>query len=118
MARPKVLSANKRTIKFTLQLTPAEKLRIVQLAQSTGKAPAILARDKIFKGRFPLPRAARLDLHTYTELKRIGVNLNQLSRKANAGIIPMELFTVLYQLEQRLDTIVARLVYDRQSEDR
>lgn len=118
MARPKILSAEKRNVKFTLQLTLTEKQQLERLSTTCNKPPAVLARDKIFKGRFPEPRIASLDLHAYTELKKIGVNLNQLTRKANAGVISFELLGTLFKLEQRLDTIIAKLVYDSQSKNR
>jgi hypothetical protein len=118
MARPKVPSAQKRTVKFTLQLTSAEKQQLTELAQHCGKAPATLAREKIFTGRFPQPRAARTDLKMYTELRKIGVNLNQLTWGANAGFKSPWLMPTLQRLEEQQDIIIAALVYDRQPADR
>jgi len=118
MARPKISSAEKRSVKFSLQLTLSEKQQLSQLAEVCGKPTAKLAREKIFRGRFPEPKIALTDLRVYTELKKIGINLNQLTRKANAGVITVELLSTLYKLEQRLDIIIAKLVYDSQSKDR
>jgi hypothetical protein len=38
-------------------------------------------RLKLFKGKFPEPKTAKLDLHIFLELRKIGVNLNQLTKK-------------------------------------
>ena len=118
MARPVVPAADKRSVKFTLQLTQPEKEQLIKLAETCGKAPAVLAREKIFRGRFPEPKTPKIELYTYTELKRIGVNLNQLTRRANAGIISTALLTTLFKLEQKLDALTAKLIYDSQSKDR
>ncbi|WP_170113693.1 MobC family plasmid mobilization relaxosome protein [Mucilaginibacter yixingensis] len=96
-----------------LQLKLAEKKKIDEAASACGLRSAVWAREKILKGRFPEPKAARLDLYTYTELKKIGVNLNQLTRLANGGHLSPQLIGTLVRLEQKLDAITAKLVYDR-----
>lgn len=73
MARPKVSPTELRSVKFTIMLTTTEQQKLVQYGKVCGKAPTILAREKIFKGRFPQPRMAKLDLNYYLELKKIGV---------------------------------------------
>lgn len=108
MARPKI--AEKRSVKFTLQLTEAEKNKLNELAQTCNAAPAVLAREKIFNGKFPQPRVPRLDLDTYRELHKIGVNLNQLTHKVNAGFVNVKVLPTLEKLDQQLADITAILI--------
>jgi hypothetical protein len=118
MARPKVPSTELRSVKFTIRLTKTEQEQLVQLGEICGKAPTTLAREKIFRGRFPQPKIAKLDLNYYLELKKIGVNLNQLTRLANGGRLPRELLSLLMKLDKRLELTIDKIVYDSHSENR
>lgn len=118
MARPKVSPTELRSVKFTIMLTTTEQQKLVQYGKVCGKAPTILAREKIFKGRFPQPKMAKLDLNYYLELKKIGVNLNQLTHLANGGRVPRELLALLMRLDQRLEFTINKLVYDSHTENR
>lgn len=114
MARPKVSSTNKRSFKLTLQLNKAELDALYTYAGLCGIAPSVVARERITKGRYPSAPIARIDLLTYTELKRIGVNLNQLTRQANTGIIRPDLYKALQQLGRQLDLITLIIAHDSQ----
>lgn len=118
MARPKVPEAERRSAKFTMMLTPGELAKLVQLGEVCNKPPGTLAREKIFKGKFPAARIPKIDVHYYTELQKIGNNLNQLTRLANSGKIPRELLGLLLKLQQRLDLTINKIIYDSQSSDR
>lgn len=113
MARPKVPSAEKKSIKFTLQLSAAQMQQLNELAQQSGKPAATLAREKIFTSRFPQPRPARIDLEAYTELKAIGRNINQWTKKINSGVISVNYLPVLTSMERQLNVLTAAIVYDR-----
>eukprot|EP01037_Dinobryon_pediforme_P007471 gene7471-7535_t len=41
--------------------------------------------EKLFKGKFPEARIPKVDLDTYVELKKIGVNINQQTKQLNAA---------------------------------
>jgi len=118
MARPKVPQTELRSVKFTIRLTRTEQQQLVQLGEVCGKASTTVAREKIFRGRFPQPIIAKLDLKYYLELKKIGVNLNQLTRLANAGKLPLELLSLLMKLGKCLDLTIEKIVYDSYSENR
>ena len=118
MARPKVSSADKRSYKLTVQMNIAELGKLNSYATLCGLPPSVVARERITKGRYPSPPISRIDLLTYTELKRIGVNLNQLTRQANTGIITPDLFRILQRLERQLNLITVIVAHDSQSEDR
>ena len=111
MARPRVSIETIRSVNFTIRLTADEHRRIEKAAETCGRKPAVVVREKLFRGKFPQPRMARIELNTYLELKKIGVNLNQLTRIANAGRVTMELFKVLMQLMKQQETIIGKLLY-------
>jgi hypothetical protein len=81
MARPKVPSTELRSVNFTIRITKSEQQQLVRLGEICGKAPRTLAREKIFKGRFPHAKMAKLDLNYYLELKKIGVNRFDINKK-------------------------------------
>lgn len=118
MSRPKLAAEHRRSVNFTVLLTEAELKKLESLAKLCGKAPGILLRNKVFKGKFPEPKLAKLDLDSYLELKKIGVNLNQLAKKANAGVLPVGMLGLIMKLLKQQETIIKLLLYDRQSENR
>ena len=65
------------------------------------------ARDMLLNGSVKVTRERRLDFATAEELRRIGVNLNQQTKKLNAtGVMPIELRRVWAKLETILDDIL------------
>src|ERR1700733_1518356 len=104
MGRPKINEDSRRTINFTIRLTADEQKRLEKAAEICGKTPAAIIRAKLFKGKFPVARIPRIELNTYLELKKIGTNLNQVTRLANAGKISKFLNQVLTQLMKQQQT--------------
>lgn len=105
MGKPPLTKREKRSVNFTFRLTQEEQKKLFKLSEISGQVPGVLVREKLFSGRFPEPKKAKLDLDTYLELKRIGVNVNQLARVANSGQLPTGIGTVLKQLAQQLDKV-------------
>lgn len=119
MGRPKVKDENRRTINFTIRLTKTEFNLLEETEKITGKSPAVLIRQKVFKGKFPKAKISRIELDTYFQLRKIGVNLNQLTRLANSGILSNALLSILDRLKNQQEAIIAQILnYDSQSEDR
>lgn len=119
MARPLLPKEDRRSRYIGFRANSEEYNKLEQLAESTGKPVGELIREKLFKGRFPAPKLAKLDAIVYGELKRIGNNVNQIARKVNAGKYPADLGKTLATLLSYLETIIALLLkHDRQSEDR
>ncbi len=110
MGRPQKEKAERRTINFTVRLTEEEMDRLVMLARQCGMAPAVLIRDKVFKGKFPEARAAVIDRETFLELKKIGVNLNQLTHKVNSGFLPTNLMDLLMSLNHKESILIKKLI--------
>ena len=118
MARPKVHEESRRAINFTIRLTADEQKRLDKAAEICGKTPAVIVRAKLFKGKFPEAKIARVDLDTYRELKKIGVNINQLTKKANSNILPYGLVPGLIKLQRQQEKLINLLLHDSQSKDR
>lgn len=55
-----------------------------------------------------------LDNSLYLELKKIGVNLNQVTHKINAGEFPKEYLARQLELAELLKIIINLLTHDRQ----
>jgi hypothetical protein len=119
MARPKKTATEKRSVAFTIKLTEDERNQLAKAGAVTGMSARIFARVKLMTGRFPQAIMPRVDLDTYLELKKIGVNLNQLTKRANAGFLPPGLIKVLEHLGQQQQAIIQLLMnHDSQSKDR
>lgn len=118
MARPALPNSQRRVINFTIRLTKEELDTLNSRAELCGKTASELVREKIFTGHFPRPKAARIDVQTFLELKKIGVNINQQTKLLNSGRLPYGLRNVLNELKQNEERIIRELMYDRQPENR
>ena len=88
--RPKLSDTDKRTVKLIIRLTKDEKLRLQDLTKQ-GKYACMsdYMRNKIFdqskEKTISLDTEAREQLKSLDyELNKIGVNLNQLSKRMNS----------------------------------
>jgi len=118
MGRPQLAKESKRSKKLVFRLTESELKKLLELAAICGKSSSELIREKLFTGRFPQSKTAKLDLQTYTELKKIGVNINQLAWKVNSGFLPLNLLALLSKLSEQQELIILKLTYDSHSENR
>ncbi len=118
MARPKLSDGKKLSKRFIFRLTEHELALLRQIAVDCGKPPGVVVREKLFSGRYPKPKISKLDAQTFLELKKIGVNLNQLAKKANAGIMHKAVLSYLEQLFVQQEIIIKLLFDDSKSEDR
>ncbi len=114
MSRPKLQDQNKRLVQVNIRLTNAENEKVTDFAATAGLSPANWIRYKIFIGKNPPVRMSPLDVSIYSELKKIGVNLNQATHKLNLGEFPKEITTVQVELVSLLNTILKTLLDDRQ----
>lgn len=91
MARPKKQPAERRTISLSCRVTAQERLRIETAAGHAGISPSEYMRRQALMGRVIVRERRVIDHATFDQLRRIGVNLNQLTRLANqAGEVPSE----------------------------
>ena len=79
--RPKKTEATSRASRVHVLLTVAEKTRVREAARRGGLSISEYVRRRTL-GR---PVTSRMDADAERQLRRIGVNLNQLARVANAA---------------------------------
>ncbi|HEY5746100.1 MAG TPA: plasmid mobilization relaxosome protein MobC [Chryseolinea sp.] len=114
MARPRVNDNDKRTIQVNIRLAEAENAKAVAYAQASGMTPANWIRAVAFTGKFPPMKLSPVDAALYRELKKIGVNLNQVTHKINKGEFPTEYIDRQVELTEMLSRILNVLTNDRQ----
>jgi hypothetical protein len=118
MARPKIVPEQKRIYRYVIRLNEKEQQKFLSAAEVSGVEVYKLLRAKLLTGRFPEAKIARIDLGLYLELKKIGVNVNQIAKQVNAGKLPFEIRKILLQLQEQQHLIIKVLLHDRDSEDR
>jgi hypothetical protein len=118
MSRPKVNEQDKRVVQVNIRLTTEESSKVNEYATASGISPANWIRYKIFTGKIPTVRMSPLDASIYQELKRVGVNLNQVTHRLNQGDFPKELNIIQAELLLLLNNILKALLHDRQHDQR
>ncbi|MEB0300892.1 MULTISPECIES: plasmid mobilization relaxosome protein MobC [unclassified Mucilaginibacter] len=118
MARPKIVQEQKRIYRYVIRLNEKEQQKFMAAAEVSGVEVYKLLRAKLLTGRFPEAKIARIDLGVYLELKKIGVNVNQIAKQVNAGKLPFEIRKILLQLQEQQHLIIKVLLHDRDSENR
>lgn len=105
MARPKnVETANRLTVLPPVRCTEAERAAIAARAEAAGLTVSAYVRQASSTGRVVI-RQAKADFALTNELRRIGVNLNQIAHAVHlaSGAVPPELAAMLAQLDGLLD---------------
>ena len=113
MARPTIDEKEKRNIRFTFRLNQREEEMLIRLMAYTEKSGADVIRDLVFKERILKPKIPKLDQKTYGELKRIGINLNQVAKKLNANARAAEKEKTIKELKILINKILSKLLHDR-----
>lgn len=107
MARPKKQDQEKRTETARFRTTLAEREYIRDQARLAGVSEADYLRARALGYRVaPAPKSAAVDPALVSELTRIGVNVNQLAKHANAGRAMPHSWTAL---SEQLHTILSRV---------
>ncbi len=114
MSRPKIEEQDKRIVQVNIRLTAIESSSLNELADASGLSPANWIRYKIFTGKNPPVKLSPLDASIYQELKKIGVNLNQVTHRINQGDLPKEFLTCQQELLVMLNRILNTLIHDGQ----
>lgn len=98
--RPQLPPAYRRTASILVRVSPAEHAAITARARETGRPVSRYLRE-VGVGLRPRVPAGAANAAAVRELGRIGNNLNQLAREANAGR--------LADLEARVEAALAEL---------
>ena len=103
MPRPRKDPDDRRSETLAIRLTQAERLRVEQAAQKAGLSASEYGRMHVLAGRVVVRQNRTLDHAVFDELRRIGVNLNQLTRLAHQRqLCPAGLQEVFAALERIL----------------
>lgn len=107
------MGKQQRSRTIILRLTPDERNKAETLAADAGLSLSELFRASTLKRRLPR-RVTHIAADTYRELAKIGNNLNQLTKAANAAILlgqnPPENPKLLERLEVLLKLVRRELV--------
>jgi len=106
MARPKKQPSEKRTAQIPpIRVTDAELIRLKEKAEIASVSLSDFVRQIVLTGRVKVPRG-KISAELLAELNSIGVNLNQIAYKLNAGgKIPSNFDDVQYQLFRVLEQV-------------
>lgn len=112
MARPRLSDDERRTLQVTLWVNPVERRSIEERASAAGLSIPAYIRQRAVRDHLPIARPLRLGAAEYREVRRIGVNLNQIARALNRGeVAPAKTPRLL----ERLAGILERLIGTRAS---
>jgi len=112
MARPKKAPEDRRNDQINPRLTAWERAEIEQTAAALGLSPSEFMRRRALGYRLPATVAAQRQIAVLaTALLRIGVNLNQLTHRANAGREPPEDY--LRDLAARISALLDQIYGSR-----
>lgn len=101
MARPAKQPAERRTVSLSCRVTPLERLGIDRAAAQAGLSPSEYVRRLALTGRVTVQGRRTLDPALFDQVRRIGVNLNQLTRLAHReGKIPAGLAAITAAIER------------------
>lgn len=100
MARPKKSPSDLRTVHVAFCVSPSEQARLEELAEKAQLTKAEFARTAALGKSIKVVESSSPDFLDRNELRRIGVNLNQLARAVNEGRLPSP---------ARLDGVIAKL---------
>ena len=113
MGRPRIDDQDKRVVQVNIRLTEDEYKKANEYAEASQLSPANWMRHKVFTGKFPPMRLSPLDSKIYYELRKMGVNLNQITHKINQGEVPTEYLLFTFRVTDLLDKILKILSDDR-----
>lgn len=110
MGRPKKNTDEKRDIQIVVKLNKAEYRRLHQLMAFAETNASEVVRQLVFKERLLKPRTPILDAQTYTQLKRIGNNLNQYVKAVHQTKTTHMDRQIVVELQETLELIGERIL--------
>lgn len=108
MARPSLRPEERRDDRLpNLRVTAVERALIEEKAAAAGLTLVEYCRRAIFKSQVP-PRRGTTDQALLVELNRVGVNLNQIAHRVNAGRnLPPDFPDVLADVREAIEKVLA-----------
>lgn len=108
MARPPLQPDERRDDRLpNLRVTASERVLIEERAAAAGLTLVEYCRRAIFRTRIA-PRRGTTEQALLVELNRVGVNLNQIAHKVNAGrSLPPDFPEVLDEVREAIKKVLA-----------
>lgn len=110
MGRPKKNTDEKRDIQIVVKLNRNEYMQLRNLMAYAEKNASEVVRQLVFKQRVLQPRTALLDAQTYTQLRRVGNNLNQFVKAVHQTQINHIDRQILTELQDTLEIIGKKIL--------
>lgn len=110
MSRPRKPIEEKRSLQIVIKLTVDEYLELQELINYSEKNASEVIRQLVFKKRVLKPKVARIDVETYTQLRRIGNNLNQFVKALNQNHQVADSRTLLLEIRDLFRKICVEIL--------
>jgi len=110
MGRPKKNIEEKRDIQIVVKLNRAEYMQLRKLMTYAETNASEVVRQLVFKQRLLKPRTPLLDAQTYTQLRRIGNNLNQYVKAVHRTEISQIDRQILIELQETLEIVGKKIL--------
>lgn len=109
MARPKKRTSDRREQWIKARVSPAEHASFLTRAARVRLSPSEFLRESALSSQLVVAEETpQADFELTDQLRRIGVNLNQLTRVANqTGYMPDGLDEALAKVDQLLDEMMS-----------
>lgn len=106
-----------RFLQITAQVSPEEKERVEREAKALGVSVSEYVRTKVLTGKSPRLRTERLARicpaigEIERELRRIGLNINQIAKQANRRrVVDYQVLESLQRVEAELTSLLSLVV--------
>ena len=108
MARPKKNPTDRRTEQVSVRLSPLELARLQEKADQSRQTITAFVRASAMGKSITVQQGRADDFELRQELRRIGVNLNQIAKALNARqqVLPVSLVETC----EKLDTLFDRML--------
>lgn len=110
MGRPKKSIEDKRSIQVLVKLTNSEYSQLLKLMIYAETNASEVVRQLVFKERLLKPRVSLVDVQTYTELKRIGNNLNQYVKAVHQSKLTKVDQQILIELQETFEILTTQII--------
>lgn len=110
MARPRSAPDERRTVQVNMRFSPTEASQLSEKADSAGMTTAAFGRAAMLGKSIKVQKSTAPDFMTRNELRRIGVNLNQIAKAMNARHLPPP--PQLVEMLHKLDTLFDQWIGD------
>jgi len=115
MARPRKGPRDRRSCQIGVRFTPGERVRIESAADQAGVSLTEYVRSQALEGHIVVRACRPLDPGAFEELRRLGFDLNRLTRTTNGNRrLPPETPVIA----QRADALLQRIVPSGRGLDR